>query len=233
MNKQINLSERDKKLLLLLFFLLMIAASYFFIYQPTIKKANTINHNNNQLKNQLNELTKMEEQSAANKVKIISFHDKTEKIKAKFPAGLNIEDTIIMVDSLEKASAITISSLGFKMNEVFYPAAVNSSNHGTSDETNVSASSNNLTGYKSTITITYKSSYAGLKKAINFINQNPSRMTLDNMTAVYDNSTGNLSGNIAINMFSLADKNKLYVEPFINNISTGRSNIFGTVEKQK
>lgn len=273
MKFQINLSERDTKLLLLLFFLLMIAASYFFVYQPTTKKVNTINSNNVKLRNQLEDLTRMEEQSSANKEKIKSFQDKTKKIKAKFPAGLNIEDTIIIVDQLEKASGITISSLAFNMNEAFYPAAANSSNNGqvsgntessqaesttsnsSSDtsattgstdnaptaasnngaagEATATTNSNRLTGYKSVITITYKSTYAGLKKAINYINQNPSRMTLDNMTAIYDNSTGNLAGNIAINMYSLVDNNSAYVEPFIDYIRTGRSNIFGTVEKRK
>jgi hypothetical protein len=55
-------------------------------------------------------------------------------------------------------------------------------------------------------------------------------MNIEDVSVTYDTSTGNLMGNMKINMFSLIGSEVLkgYEPPYINDINTGRENIFGT-----
>ena len=57
------------------------------------------------------------------------------------------------------------------------------------------------------------------------------RMTLDNVNASYDTSTGNLTGTIIVNMFSMTGTDNSYSEPDAGDVAYGTDNIFGTIEQ--
>ncbi len=100
------------------------------------------------------------------------------------------------------------------------------------DTSQDAAQKSKFMGIKATVTITYQTTYAGLKKAIDYINQYRNKMNIEDVSVTYDTSTGNLMGNMKINMFSLigADMLKEYEPPYIDGINTGRDNIFGTTQ---
>ena len=56
-------------------------------------------------------------------------------------------------------------------------------------------------------------------------------MTLDNVNASYDTSTGNLTGTIIVNMFSMTGTDNSYSEPDAGAVAYGTDNIFGTIEQ--
>ena len=58
-------------------------------------------------------------------------------------------------------------------------------------------------------------------------------MTLDNVNASYDTSTGNLTGTIIVNMFSMTGTDNSYSEPDAGDVAYGTDNIFGTIESGK
>ena len=92
------------------------------------------------------------------------------------------------------------------------------------------AEGNGLKGYQSSITINYQTSYSGLKKAIDFINNYYEKMRIQSITAAFDSTTGNLTGTIIIDLFMLSGEGR-EAEPFdINGIEIGTDNIFGTFE---
>lgn len=239
MKNQLKISENDRRLLFLLFSLIVIAVSYFFIYTKNNNQTNEINESNEVLKARVEELYDMQAQMDLMKEEIQVFTQETEKIKALFPPGLKTEDTIVMLVDLEKAADMKISSATFAMNELFSPSAdfQQESEETTSEESEEEAVNlpnvGILFGYKSTITIAYQTNYAGLKKAIDYINQNPDQMTIGDLSAAYDTSTGNLMGSMSIHMYSLIGTDKVYEAPFIDGINIGLKNIFGTIEIQK
>lgn len=100
------------------------------------------------------------------------------------------------------------------------------------DTSQDAAQKSKFMGVKATVTITYQTTYAGLKKSIDYINQYRNKMNIEDVSVTYDTSTGNLMGNMKINMFSLigADMLKEYEPPYIEDINTGRDNIFGTIQ---
>jgi hypothetical protein len=94
------------------------------------------------------------------------------------------------------------------------------------------AVSNKFTGMKSTVSISFKTTYEGLKKTIDFVHESSRRMTIGELNTTYDTATGNLTGSMTINMYMLTGSGveKTYEPPAMDDIKTGRDNIFGTLK---
>lgn len=85
--------------------------------------------------------------------------------------------------------------------------------------------------YRTQVTMQFNGTYAGLKKAVLYVADQSGRMTLDNVNASYDTSTGNLTGTIIVNIFSMSGTDRTYTEPDAGSVAYGTDNIFGTVEQ--
>ena len=85
--------------------------------------------------------------------------------------------------------------------------------------------------YRTQVTMQFNGTYAGLKEAVTYLADQNGRMTLDNVNASYDTSTGNLTGTIIVNMFSMTGTERTYTEPDAGSMAYGTDNIFGTVEQ--
>lgn len=85
--------------------------------------------------------------------------------------------------------------------------------------------------YRTQVTLQFNGTYAGLKKAVLYGADQSGRMTLDNVNASYDTSTGNLTGTIIVNIFSMSGTERTYTEPDAGSVAYGTDNIFGTVEQ--
>lgn len=110
--------------------------------------------------------------------------------------------------------------------------SVDTTIHANGADTGNAAVTNKFTGMKSTVSISFKTTYEGLKKAIDFINENSSRMTIGELNTTYDTATGNLTGSMTVNMYMLTGSGveKTYEPPAMDDIKTGRDNIFGTLK---
>ena len=85
--------------------------------------------------------------------------------------------------------------------------------------------------YRTQVILQFNGTYAGLKKAVLYVADQSGRMTLDNVNASYDTSTGNLTGTIIVNIFSMTGTDRTYTEPDAGSVAYGTANIFGTVEQ--
>ena len=64
--------------------------------------------------------------------------------------------------------------------------------------------------YRTQDSMQFTGTYASLKDMVEYLSDQIGRMTLDNVNASFDSSTGNLSGSITINLFSMAGTDKAY-----------------------
>ena len=87
-----------------------------------------------------------------------------------------------------------------------------------------------LTGYKTAVTIAYQTTYGGLKKSIRYINDYKERMNIMNLTASFDNTTGNLTGIMTIELYAVSGGGRVPEKPVINGVQLGTDNIFGAFE---
>ena len=85
--------------------------------------------------------------------------------------------------------------------------------------------------YRTQDTLEFNGTYANLKDVVAYLAEQTGRLTVDNMNASYDTSTGYLTGSIVVNMFSMTGTGNTYTEPDAGQVAYGTSNLFGTLEK--
>ncbi len=87
--------------------------------------------------------------------------------------------------------------------------------------------------YRTQDTMQFTGTYASLKDMVDYLADQTGRMTLDNVNASFDSTTGNLTGSVTVKLFSMAGTGKTYTEPDAGSVAYGTSNIFGTIESGK
>lgn len=104
--------------------------------------------------------------------------------------------------------------------------------HANRADSENAAVTNKFTGMKSAVSISFKTTYEGLKKTIDFVHESSRRMTIGELNTTYDTATGNLTGSMTINMYMLTGSGveKTYEPPAMDDIKTERDNIFGTLK---
>lgn len=85
--------------------------------------------------------------------------------------------------------------------------------------------------YRTQDTLEFTGTYANLKDVVAYLAEQTGRLTVDNMNASYDTSTGYLTGSIVVNMFSMTGTGNIYTEPDAGQVAYGTRNLFGTLEK--
>ena len=79
--------------------------------------------------------------------------------------------------------------------------------------------------YRTQDSMQFTGTYASLKDMVDYLADQSGRMTLDNVNASFDSTTGNLTGSITVNLFSMAGTGKTYTEPDAGSVAYG-TNIF-------
>ena len=87
--------------------------------------------------------------------------------------------------------------------------------------------------YRTQDSMQFTGTYVSLKDMVDYLADQSGRMTLDNVNAFFDFTTGNLTGSITVNLFSMAGTGKTYTEPDAGSVAYGTDNIFGTIESGK
>ena len=101
---------------------------------------------------------------------------------------------------------------------------------GSSDENSGAVKASEYYLYNYPVTFSFNVSYSGLKTAVQYIEDYGERMTIDDISVAYDDSTGRLTGTMALNMYTMTGTPKAYLAPAIDNMKLGVANLFGSVE---
>lgn len=85
--------------------------------------------------------------------------------------------------------------------------------------------------YRTKDSMQFRCTYKSLKEMVKYLGKQSGRMTLDNVNASFDSATGNLSGSMTVNLYSMVGGGSTYEAPNAGKVKTGTKNIFGTIEK--
>ncbi|MDF2487144.1 MAG: hypothetical protein K0R46_3312 [Herbinix sp.] len=85
-----------------------------------------------------------------------------------------------------------------------------------------------MIGMQTLVSMNFVSTYEGFKRLVDYIKNYPDKTVIDNVVVSYDSSTGNLAGSLVLKRFALTGTGKAYQPPYIEDISIGTKNIFGT-----
>lgn len=229
---KVSISDRDKKVLYIIAGIAIIALAYFFGFQKMMESKNELVQENIALNDEVTKLLGMVADKAKVEKETQDFRDETEKIIAKYPPEVRTQDAIYQLDQLEQGvKDLVLRTESFTMNQVFFAngaltegevqdvaPTVPAGDAGSGGE----AVQVPITGYKSTIMTNYTTDYKSLKQIIDFINKNPDRMAISNITVNQGAGAKELTCNMEINMYAVAGTEKEYNPPDVNQVRTNK-----------
>jgi hypothetical protein len=230
------MAEKDRNLLIVLLGVLLLIGCFFGIYRPKISENQTISAENQTLSARLDELNGLIEQQSFYEDEITRIENGIKQELAAFPSGLQYENGIMDVVSLEHFTNTEVSSL--TVGEPEYVSVNGDAAAGSSDSTDdgeattvSSAAANQYSLYEVSNSINYSSTYSETKSLINQIEQNQDKRCIRSFSATYDASTGLLTGVIEFDSYFIdGQEQKAYVPADIPSMTHGVDNIFGTIE---
>lgn len=250
-----KLTVNNKRLLIMLGSALALLLSYFFVFTPQIEEAQLVIKKNDELFEKYMQLLDIQSNQEKYKTDIADMESEVLAYLKQFPAEIRAEDVFLMGRDIEKEAEMTINNVGLEEAQLLASVAgitihnpdedqtlANKNNENTKeqvdkiegveqvDNTTVTADGSAMSLFNTTNNINFAVSYEGIKKTIEYINQLDRRTTIEGLSAAFDDATGNLSGSITLNMFSMNNTGAVYKEPVVDGVPVGRSNIFGTAE---
>ncbi len=251
MDTKKKMSNRDKMMLFIFGAILIVAAAYFLVFAKMNERKDTLKTENETLSQEVQKLETME----AQKDSVLEETRKTQldvaEVLGKFPAEVRTENAIYdLNDMYESISDVKIQSESFNMNQIFYQQGAVSDGSASADATTTgdkTAKSNpasvaaitsdtpvndvitaaaDYTGYRSTVNVTFTTTYDSLKKVVNFINESKNRMTISEISATAGEEDNLLTCNMAIDMYAISGTGEVYEAPDVSNGNTGVDNIF-------
>lgn len=256
MKKKIKLSDSEIKLLLIFFSLLLVAAAYFLVFQRYSAKAREINAANIDAAAKVLQLEAMVARQAQVEEQTAECLQTVEDIIAKYPSDVTTEKAIAFIQDMENATDTKVTDINFLMKNLVgvisaAQTAAPAADTGTAaDGSDVSAADAAISGtdtaaapaadgntavptgvpvgYYATVSMSYQTSYQGLKDIIDYVTSQKDRMTVPAITVSYDETTGGLNGVLTVNMFYLTNTGREYEPPKVQGINRGVTDVFGT-----
>lgn len=251
-----KVSKRDILLLVILLGILAVVCSYFLVFQPTMEKADALEQENSELQARINDLSSKMENKESYIAETESMNREMDLVFKEFPVDVKEEDSILLAINQELIAPMLISSISISACEpVVLQGEEEDVDHtyeideieeyeaqeGISDEVTASDAdaSGNAIGNENmpsvlmsrNVTINYLVSYDGLKRGIKNISVQDNRMSIDNLTVSYDESTGLLTGTTSVDMYCIpGQEGKEYVTPNFSSVLLGTDNLFGSIE---
>lgn len=250
-----KVSKRD--ILLLVGFLGILAGvcSFLFVFQPTMEKADALEQENIQLQARITDLRGKEANRDTYESETAQMEQEMKEIYQLFPVDVREENAILLAINQElvaplKVESITIDALldvpfledvpeeetqiSYEIDAVEeledYEGTQQSEEALTVGGDDGTGGLNPYGLKNRKVTMTYEISYDGLKRSVKNICLQTDRMVIDNLTVVYDESTGLLHGTTAVNMYCVPNQaGKEYVKPNFSSVLLGTDNIFGTI----
>lgn len=250
-----KVNKRDVLILLGLIGILAAVASYFLVYQPNIEAAEVLEQENSELQARINDLSS----KMANKDSYVEqteeMNREMDTILSKFPVDVREEDAILLAINQELVAPMMISNVSITANTpVVLPDADEEdvehtyeideieeyeAQEGIGDDSQpVGDTVSNGTGtnkpsvlMERNVTMSYLVSYDGLKRGIKNISVQDNRMSINNLSVSYDETTGLLSGTTVVDMYCIPGQaDKEYEEPNFSSVLLGSDNIFGSLQ---
>ncbi|MCI5848690.1 MAG: hypothetical protein SOW12_07350 [Lachnospiraceae bacterium] len=212
-----KLNSKQTQYLLLVLVIVVFFAAYRFGFSPIMDKANEIKDVNAELQTKVDELNDVKANETTYRDELAQAQAGVDGFVKAYPAGMTPQKTLFIVKQLEEAAAMDVTSVSFTDPEVLFTS------------TFVNDAGENVIASNRQFTINFTTTYDGLKKAVDFINNNVDHMTMRNITAASNQETGQIIGSMAINEYYATGLGREYEEPAVGDVPLSVNGIFNTI----
>lgn len=212
-----KLKQSEIRLLFLLVIVTMIMFSFQFGYKKNKDKTDGLTAENMVLETELSQYQEMQADEVSYQEGLEMFKKESEEILDAYGPGTTPEKTTDYITYLEDDTEAKIYNISFGTPNLFFTSA-----SARNAENGVYEASNTQ------ISLTYKADYSEFKEMIDYIQNYNERITIENVSIAFDQETGNLTGTLSMNWYTLTGTEKVYEDPIVDEIGIGKKNIFGT-----
>ena len=201
--------------------IIIVAAVWKFLYVPSSEEAEKIKKECVGIQERVNELNQKMANRPMYESGINNADDIINQMLKKYGPGNTPEKTIMLIVDLCNKTGAKILSIGFGGDTEIY----------RSQELNEDGTPE-IQMFRGSASFSMDSGYTELKKIVDYVNSHPERMNFDSMSLTYAQDTGRLSTSVTLNLYSVKDKNHVYVAPVIEDIEIGNPNLFRSNEPE-
>lgn len=232
------MSNRDKKLLVYLIAVGLLAIVYFFIAKPKMDENEQLQTEIETLKNQVNYYNNIYINRADYEDKIAKAQVEYNETVNKFFGGLNQENTLINIKSIEDATDTWITRVSFQDAQIVIgneeQTSLEDGNPEEESELNdeaTSSDSRTITGLKQDLNIDFSCKYSDFKRFIEFLQNYDQRLFVSSIGATYSVDSDQVSGTIVLSQYAITGAGVEYTAPDLSNVNIGVENIFSTLNE--
>lgn len=250
-----KVSKRDILILIGFLGILIGTCSFLFVFQPTMEKADALQQENMELQSRIADLQSKKDNKDTYESETAKMEQEMKEIYQLFPVDVREENAILLAINQElvaplKVDSITIDALlevpfledapeeetqiSYEIDAVEeledYEGTQQSEEALTVGGDDGSGGLNPYGLKNRKMSMTYEISYEGLKRSVKNICMQTDRMVIEDLSVVFDETTGLLHGTMAVNMYCVPNQEgKEYVQPNFSSVLLGSDNIFGTI----
>lgn len=214
-----KIGSKEKNLIIGLLGILIVAGVWMFVASPMKEKTTALQAENESLKVTKDEYEAINAQKAVYEQGIVDLTTEREELLENYPAGITKEDEIMYWANMERTNSATLALSDIAMSpweEVFVDGYTPSEGEGASQ----------LHLYKAPVSYTYNATYDGVKAMVAYVFAQNDKKSIESVNISFDESTGNLTGSMNMNMFYMNGTDKEYVPYTIPTVPTGVENVF-------
>jgi hypothetical protein len=244
---QIDISIKEKRLILVLLACILLFLAYQFGYVVLSNRTTSNNEKIAELEDYVSSLELMNINKSMYSNGIEECNSKINTIRGKFIKEETQEDNIMFIRTMEKNLGIEVYEINLYdkaliTNLASAQSQTTTENTDTQNETTIDQTSDQLdssgnpsgssiveTGYNYVVDMKFRCSYEELKEMIAYINEYKYMRAIQSISVVFDADTGELIGELAINIYTLDEANNEYEEPITGITNLGIDDIFGTI----
>ena len=243
---KLKITKREKNMIVILVGILLVMASYYLGYRTFKSRTDILKQQNQILESQIQTLEGISAEKDAYVAKTEEMQTSMNAIIQKFPSNMISEDIILYMRNLEQKTDSYVHNITTPAKQYVNITAT--------EETDVISSMEDVTGaireygfvndgkvpdtrsmqlaqVESAVncSITYK----GLKDIVTDITENDNRKSVDNISLVFNENTGDLAGSMTVIYYTLSGTGREYLQPTITGTSHGIECIFGGLKTEE
>ena len=243
---KVKITKREKNMIVILVGILLVMASYYLGYSTFKGRTDILKQQNQVLESQIQTLEGISVEKDAYVAKTEEMQTSMNAIIQKFPSNMISEDIILYIRNLEQKTNSYVHNITIPAKQYVNITA--------ETETDVLSSMEDVTGaireygfvndgkvpdtksmqlaqIESAVncSVTYK----GLKDIVTDITENENRKSVDNISLVFNENTGDLAGSMTVIYYTLSGTGREYLQPTITGTSHGIDCIFGGLKTEE
>lgn len=213
------ITRKEKKMLLYAAGGLSLVLVYFFIVAPGKEERMELKNTSEALEAELAQVKAYADEQAYYEEETAVMQEEIDAVLAQFPSWITEETAIMYADMLENDTDIYIPNISIGNSNYLY----------TLGEDSGETAENGVSLYGTSVVYTFTVPYDDMKKVVRTIQEDEERRNVETITLSYESGSGELVGNMTVNMYAVTGTGKEYVAPNVPSMMLGTDNIFGTV----